>query len=65
VVLQITTIGVLARTITTTPGTRISIMETRTTTIRTTQTMCVLFGILNKTTMPGEKTSGIVNLINT
>ena len=45
----ITTIGVLRRTITTMRGNRTSIMATRTTTIRTTQTMYVRFGVLNKT----------------
>jgi hypothetical protein len=48
-VLLITTIGVLRRTITTMRGNRISTMVTRTTTIRTTQTMFGLFGVLNKT----------------
>jgi len=48
-VLLITTIGVLRRTITTMRGNRISTMVTRTTTIRTTQTLLGLFGVLNKT----------------
>ncbi|OFX31035.1 MAG: hypothetical protein A2X08_18215 [Bacteroidetes bacterium GWA2_32_17] len=48
-VLLITTIGVPASTITTTHGNRTSTMAIRTTTIRTTQTMCVQFGVLNKT----------------
>lgn len=49
-VLLITTIGVLRRTVTPMRGTRISTMVTKTTTIRTTQTMFVLLGVLNKTT---------------
>ena len=47
-VLPATTIGDLPSTIITTPGNRISIMATRTTTIRTTQIECVQFGVLNK-----------------
>jgi hypothetical protein len=46
--LPTTTIGLRLRTMQTTCGNRTSTMATRTTTIRTTQTMCVLFGILNK-----------------
>lgn len=51
-VLLLTTIGVPVSTWATrltTHGNRISIMAIRTTTIRTTQTMCVLFGIFKQT----------------
>lgn len=58
--LQMLTIGVVRRTTTTTRGTSTSTMGMPTTTIRTTQTMCVQFGLLQLKITPESKNSGVL-----